>query len=226
MRLPSFRAWRVTPPTSPRDDAFGKVAIVGSSNTSPERGFIIRQGEWIAKDTPDDRFAAVPESGLAEVWVVTGQKAFYTDPSGIDLSSAAQIAFMDTPNQIKVSYNYAPADLKNGQLSVSIGGKEQTVTALSLKGKVATLTLAAPLRPEDASQPILVTGQGVPAPLTVYLRGVLTDRAYTSDERRPGGHLHAGPDGLQGLGVRWAKSCPRCSSTTRPLIPRLTAACR
>ena len=168
------------------DDAFGKVAIVGSSNTSPERGFIIRQGEWIAKDTPDDRFAAVPESGLAEVWVVTGQKAFYTDPSGIDLSSAAQIAFMDTPNQIKVSYNYAPASLKNGQLSVSIGGQPQTVTALSLKGKVATLTLAAPLRPEDASQPILVTGQGVPAPLTVYLRGVLTDRAYTSDERRLG----------------------------------------
>jgi pullulanase len=165
------------------DDAFGKVAIVGSANTGPQRGFIIRKGEWIAKDTPDDRFVEMPASGLAEVWVVSGLKAFYTDPSGIDLSSSAQIAFMDSANQIKLSYNVPPTDLTASKLSVSVAGVAQTISALSQSGKLVTLTLASPLRPEDASKPVILTGQGVRSPLTVYLRGVLADDAYTTSER-------------------------------------------
>ncbi|GGJ57703.1 type I pullulanase [Deinococcus roseus] len=161
------------------DDKFGKIAIIGSENLPAKRGFIVRKGEWEAKDTPDDRFADIPASGLAEIWVVSGQKAFYTDPKDIDLTSQAKAAFMDSSTQVKITYNIPPEKLTKDKLTLLIDGKAQTVSAITVDGKTATITLATALKPEDASKPITLTGLGIKAPLTVHLRDVLSADAYT-----------------------------------------------
>ncbi|MFC4456549.1 type I pullulanase [Deinococcus sonorensis] len=194
----NWNVWSWIPPQDgsatlfTEDDSYGKIAIIGSDSPATQRGFIIRKGDWEDKDISEDRLADIPASGLGEIWVVSGQKDFYTDPKKIDLTSSGKFAVMDSPTQIKVTYSSPPTGLSADKLSVKIGGAAQTVSSVSVKGTTATLTLAAPLNPADASKAITVSGTGITGALTVYLRDVLSGDAYTYSGDDLGATVSAG----------------------------------
>ena len=48
-------------------DDFGKTATIDIPGKHSELGFIVRKGNWEAKDGDSDRFVTVPASGIAEI---------------------------------------------------------------------------------------------------------------------------------------------------------------
>lgn len=73
------------------EDAFGKKAdfVIEGIRGAEEIGFIVRKGEWEAKDTDADRFvkiSAVNAEGVLEIYVVQGAETVYYNESEIDLS--------------------------------------------------------------------------------------------------------------------------------------------
>ncbi|WP_051963899.1 type I pullulanase [Deinococcus misasensis] len=161
------------------DDKYGKIAIIGSKEAPGKRGFIVRKDDWSEKDTSDDRFANIPDSGLGEIWVVSGQKDFYTDPSKIDLGAKAQFAFMDKANEIRLSYSQPPSELSKDKISVTIGGAKQAIAGVTMNGTTAVIQLGASIKPEQISENIQVAAPGVQGNMTVYARDVLSTPDFT-----------------------------------------------
>jgi len=100
-------------------DAFGKVLNV---NIKPEEGitdlgFIIRQGEWLAKDIDSDRFINLTreKDNKLEIWLVQGDSRIYYKLSDIDMSPKFLSANLDGPDFISVKTT-VPIDLVNGKL--------------------------------------------------------------------------------------------------------------
>lgn len=100
-------------------DAFGKILTV---NIKPEEGitdlgFIIRQGEWLAKDIDSDRFINLTreKNSKLEVWLVQGDSRIYYKLSDIDMSPKFISANLDGPDFISVRTT-VPIDLVGGKL--------------------------------------------------------------------------------------------------------------
>lgn len=90
------------------EDAYGKVAVIplDSIGDVEEVGFIVRKGEWEAKDVEIDRFipiTAVNDLGQLEIFVVQGSEKFYFDQSEIDLSPKFLSAQLIDEKTIKVT---------------------------------------------------------------------------------------------------------------------------
>ncbi|MGE5585169.1 MAG: type I pullulanase [Bacillota bacterium] len=58
-------------------DSYGMKAVVDLEGSHPRLGFIVRKGNWEAKDTPDDRFVDI-RGGLAEIWLVQDDRRVYS----------------------------------------------------------------------------------------------------------------------------------------------------
>lgn len=161
------------------EDKYGKIAIIASHEEPGKRGFIVRRPDWSEKDGSDDRFVDIPVSGTGEIWVVSGQKDFYTDNSKIDLSAKAQFAFQDSYNELKLTYSNPPQELTKDKLSVRVGGVTQTIESLTLNGKTALIKLATALKASDIGKSITVSGTGIQGDMPVHARDVLSDAALT-----------------------------------------------
>ncbi|GEM46194.1 type I pullulanase [Deinococcus cellulosilyticus] len=161
------------------DDKYGKIAIIGSREEPGKRGFIVRKDDWSEKDVSDDRYADIPASGLGEIWVVSGQKDFYTDPAKIDLSAKAQFSFLDSFNEIKLAYSNPPQDLTRDKISVMVAGVKQNIESLTLNGKTAVIKLSAALKATDIGKDVTISGPGIQGAMPVYARDVLSDPAFT-----------------------------------------------
>ena len=73
------------------DDSYGKVCVIQSDAQFDELGFIIRKGEWEAKDYDGDQFISITD-GFAEVWVTSGQQGYATTaPDGATAFDLSQI---------------------------------------------------------------------------------------------------------------------------------------
>lgn len=73
------------------EDSFGKVCVIQASDVIEELGFIIRKGEWEAKDFDGDQFITVTD-GFAEVWIQSGQEGYSTTaPDGAAAFDLSQI---------------------------------------------------------------------------------------------------------------------------------------
>lgn len=73
------------------EDTFGKVARVTIEGLAEieEIGFIVRKGEWEAKDVESDRFvpmSQINEEGNLEFYLIQGSENIYFDENEIDLS--------------------------------------------------------------------------------------------------------------------------------------------
>ncbi len=73
------------------EDEFGKVARVMLEDIADieEIGFIVRKGEWEAKDVDSDRFvptSQIDEEGNLEFYLIQGSESIYFDENEIDLS--------------------------------------------------------------------------------------------------------------------------------------------
>ncbi|MEM9065365.1 MAG: type I pullulanase [Planctomycetota bacterium] len=76
-------------------DAFGGIAVVRIDGPADRIGFIMRKGDWEARDGDRDRFAVPDERGVAEVWLSSGDERVFNKPGEVDVSVRVVNAFMD-----------------------------------------------------------------------------------------------------------------------------------
>jgi pullulanase len=123
-------------------DDFGKVAVLDVPGVHTKLGFIVRLGDWQAKDGDTDRFIDVKD-GKAEIWALQGQKEFFTSKADVDafLSKAApprgEPAFLETADTIRAWLPKAtdPSSL-TGKVRVTLDGKPIAVKTITAGGPV------------------------------------------------------------------------------------------
>jgi pullulanase len=116
---------------------FGAKAVIEIPGKHTQFGFIVRKGDWEAKDVDADRFVTVPNSGAAEVFVFQGRKDTEATRAAADayLAQAAPPrglpAFLDSADTIRAALDAptAPSSLE-GKASVTIGGKAIKVASV------------------------------------------------------------------------------------------------
>jgi pullulanase len=121
-------------------DPFGRIATIDIPGKHTRLGFIVRKGEWEAKDGETDRFVDVT-GGKAEIWVLQGRKEFFTSKADVDafLAQAApprgEPAFLDTADTVR-AWLAKPADPASLKLQVLVGGKPVAVRAIEAAGPI------------------------------------------------------------------------------------------
>ncbi|MFA7426777.1 MAG: type I pullulanase [Mesotoga sp.] len=104
-----------------RTDDFGVSATVRLDEKHSRVGFIVRLREWEKKDVTVDRFVDIPESGVAEIWVIEGEEEFLFSPEKIDLTPRVKIAFLDSLSEVFASLS-APVDTRIVTPEVFVNG--------------------------------------------------------------------------------------------------------
>ncbi len=128
-------------PFTGKDD-FGSLAVLEIPGVHSKLGFIVRKGDWEAKDGDTDRFVDV-QDGKAEIWVFQGQKDFYTSKADVDayLAKAApprgEPAFLDRGDTIRAWWP-KPVDPSSltGKLKFTVGGQAVKIKAITAAGPV------------------------------------------------------------------------------------------
>lgn len=153
-------------------DDFGKVATITIPGQHSEMGFILRQGEWVAKDMGDDRFATVKPGAKSEIWVLQGIKEFSTSLQDATKNVAPPKlpAFLDASDRIRASI-FSPVVIGSTRVSVTVGGQAVAVKKV-----------------EDASSPAPVAGQDVTDPTKVVVAGTV-QAALGGAEWNPNGDI-------------------------------------
>ncbi len=121
-------------------DDFGMVATLDLPVVASKVNFIVRLGDWQAKDTESDRFASV-ENGKAEVWLLQGNKEVFESRAKVDAFAASaapprgEPAFLDSPTVIKAWIPKAaiPESLK-GKIALTINGKPLAIKSIGAGG--------------------------------------------------------------------------------------------
>jgi pullulanase len=177
-------------------DAFGRFAVVPlPRNGDVERiGFIVRKGDWAAKDHDGDRFVEVGKGGVTEAWVVSGDATVHARAPKVDRTPRITAAFLDARDRITVASS-VPLDQKSasaleitstraaGRFGVRSSrrgaGGQRPVTELQLSRSVPDDEVAAlRIRMGDAAVP-------------VYARGVLQDPAFAALDAELGPEVSA-----------------------------------
>lgn len=182
-------------PFDGRDD-FGVIAEVPFTVTPPRVGFLVRKGNWEAKDVDQDRFVALTKGTTTEIWLVSGEDAIRTDPKGIDLSLKILGAFLDSPTSITLATTapLGPAERKAIHVfDVREPSKVLRVAAVRdaapSGGKpIVEIELAKPVDPEDVASLAVrfpKPSDGL-ADQRVYARDVLNGPAFTPLDARLG----------------------------------------
>jgi pullulanase len=182
-------------PFDGRDD-FGAIAEVPFTVTPPRVGFLVRKGNWEAKDFDQDRFVTLTKGTTKEIWLVSGEEAVRTDPKAVDLSLKIVGAFLDAPTSITLATT-APLTAAQRKaievFDVREPSKRLRVAAVRdaapSGGKpIVELELAKPVDPEDVASLAL----RFPKPFDgledrrVFARDVLNDSAFTPLDARLG----------------------------------------
>lgn len=149
-----------------RTDDFGVSATVKLDEKHSRVGFIVRLREWEKKDVTTDRFVDIPESGVAEIWVIEGEEEFLINPEKIDLTPRVKIAFLDSLSEIFASLS-APVDTKNVTPEVLVNGSSIEIetfekadpTDVSVTNYVK-IKLAKPLSAECVSEELSLKIEG------------------------------------------------------------------
>jgi len=171
------------------EDSFGKYAIIKFQEKHEELGFIVRTDNW-EKDVSMDRFVSIPESGVAEIWVLSGVENYYTDPKNLDLSPRINAAIMDSFDEIKVSLT-VPFDTKEWKGKVhfyEVDGSDPVAlnvsdvyktdpTDISVTSNI-TIKLANPISPQDVDKLYKVDIEGYVSENYVIMRNVLDEEVF------------------------------------------------
>ncbi|MBQ8134655.1 MAG: type I pullulanase [Clostridia bacterium] len=137
-------------------DAKGAVTTVTITESTPRLGFIVRKGNWLAKDPDPDRYVDLSGiiSGTIEVYCKSGEEAFDLDTSktvkGIKIKSAnaaskTEIAYTltATPEELtEDSPDFGREITKEDFAVVSPSGKEIAIDSFTLEGKSGVIKLA------------------------------------------------------------------------------------
>ncbi len=166
-------------------DNYGPYAIVKFDQKYTSLGFIVRLDNWKAKDVAENRYVNIPKTGVAEIWVVEGQRSWYTNPQKINISPRSMGTFLNSLKTIDAFLTNA-INTKNWQkiLSVTVNGKKWPIKSVEpaiagelLKTNYIEITLAKPLSTYDISKPIILHIKGF-NPSTVYAYKVLNNPKF------------------------------------------------
>lgn len=120
------------------EDAYGKKAEIRieAIGDAEEIGFIIRKGEWEAKDVESDRFVPIDkknEAGQLEIFLVQGAERIYYSEDEIDLSPKfLKATFIDEKAvKVETSKPISSADLREKFTVVGENGDEIKPSAIS-----------------------------------------------------------------------------------------------
>ncbi len=169
-------------------DAYGEYAIIKFPQKYTSLGFIVRLDDWKAKDVSVDRFADIPPSGVAEIWVVQGQHDWYTDPSKIDISPRALGCFLNSLTKVDAFLTNA-IETKNwkDEVKVVIGGVDWPIKNVTpaipgdiTKTNYIEVTLAKPLSAWDVSKKMILQIKGF-SPAVIYAYKALNDPIFRYD---------------------------------------------
>lgn len=110
------------------EDEFGKVAkvTIDGVKDASEIGFIIRKGEWEAKDVDSDRFVSlsrIDEEGNLEFFLIQGSETIYFDENEIDLSPKFLAASFIDEKTLKISSS-KPIEVSQMRSDFSIADQE------------------------------------------------------------------------------------------------------
>lgn len=119
-------------------DEFGQVAkfTIDDIKDAKEIGFIVRKGEWEAKDIDSDRFVSIDkinQQGALEFYLLQGAETVYYDPAEIDLSPKfLKAEFIDeTTVKLVTSKPIAKADVRKDFSLTDAKGDQILPTAVS-----------------------------------------------------------------------------------------------
>ena len=130
------------------EDDYGKVAVLNmDEEEASEIGFIVRKGEWEAKDVDMDRFISTGKAkdGVLDVYLLEKDPMVYYAAEEVDLSPKILKAELTTVNKIKVNVSI-PMELLHDQ-------KEGlTITSGVEEFDIQTIYFAEGGRPETSSQ--------------------------------------------------------------------------
>ena len=171
------------------EDAFGRYAIVPVADASKRVGFLVRRGNWEEKDFDQDRFVAPRKGSVSEIWVTSGEDAYSTDPSKVDLSLRIEGAFLDSDRTITLALSRPLERTERKAIEVfDRRDPKRSVRIRSVEGdRLLQLDLAREVEPEAVAQLMLrfdpkAAGDRALAalePVTVYARGVLEAPAFS-----------------------------------------------
>ncbi len=110
------------------EDEFGKVARISIEDLTGvnEIGFIVRKGEWEAKDVDSDRFvptSRIDEEGNLEFFLIQGSETIYYDEGEIDLSPKFLAASFIDEKTLKLSSS-KPIEVSRMRSDFSIADQE------------------------------------------------------------------------------------------------------
>lgn len=111
------------------EDDFGKIAVYQSTNSPEKIGFIVKKGDWEAKDVEADRFVEM-NGETTEVWVTSETEAFvYEAPEGYSSYDFAgqekeRLTIYDKEEALKLNVHYFRED-KAYEESEALGWKNE-----------------------------------------------------------------------------------------------------
>lgn len=170
---------------------FGPYAVIPVQGDTARVGFIVRKGEWEAKDVDHDRFVQLNPAGVTEAWLISGDPTVYTNPVKIDLRTRLTASFLDAPRRVTVAATARLSPKQRQQARLLIDGQPApyAMRALTQAGTASSrLVYHGRLDRDVARQDLSRLTLEVPGlePQTVYARGVLDDDAYVDLEAELG----------------------------------------
>ena len=128
------------------EDDFGRYAEMTVPTGATELGYIVRYGEWEAKDIDADQFISIAEvvSGTVNAYVESGVEGCTIELSddavtGIKVSSAGA----SSATQITVTVTVDPSEDITGDFSVKdVDGNNLTIDHVDKSGRTYTITLS------------------------------------------------------------------------------------
>ncbi|MEN9641555.1 MAG: Pullulanase precursor [Planctomycetota bacterium] len=187
-------------------DDYGPYAIMPLRVAAPRVGFIVRKGEWEAKDIDADRFVDLNDRRVTEVWLRSGDAVVHTAPPVIDRTLRLTAAFLDARNIIMLA-STTPLDVaqqKRLVVSSTANGKPinvvsaKPVTVPGAEGSMTRVELARSVKDDEISSLSVAIGTGSPsatapkssntepATVRVFARGVLEDPVFVAADAELG----------------------------------------
>ncbi len=166
------------------EDDYGKVAHCSIPEELDEVGFLVRLGNWAAKDVAQDRYVNT-ENEVTEIWLLQGVKeVFFDEPD-----TSPRIFFSAAiDNTLIRAFATNPFDTNTWQetVNVSVNGVNKAIkdvrkvdpTDISIT-QFFEIELESPLSLRDISQDVFLDLQGY-APQRIIMMGILDD--YYADE--------------------------------------------
>lgn len=187
-------------------DDYGPYAVMPLRAIAPRVGFIVRKGEWEAKDIDADRFVDLNDRPVTEVWLRSGDPVVHTVPPVIDRTLRLTAAFLDARNIIMLASTTPLNATQQKQLVVSSVATGKPINVVSAKpvtvpgaeGSMTRVELARSVKDDEISSLSVAIGTASPsatapkpsnaeqATARVFARGVLEDRAFVAADAELG----------------------------------------